>query len=80
MGIPETCVTLRMTQVEELIIRKDEQPMLYEALEDRVYADKGTIRLDGVLYLIVSMHMSLGSAAYFVLAKADKDSPSNSPS
>lgn len=54
--------------------------MLYEALEDRVYADKGTIRLEGVLYQIVSMHMSLASDAYFVLVKADEHSPSSLPS
>ncbi len=54
--------------------------MLFEALEDRVYADKGTIRFDGVLYQIVSMHMALPSDAYFVLTKADEDDPANSPS
>jgi hypothetical protein len=70
---------LRMAQGDELIIRKSEQPMLYEALEDRVYADKGTIRLDDVLYQIVSMHMSLASDPYFVLTKADEDNSSNLP-
>ncbi len=69
-----------MAQGDELIIRKSEQPMLFEALEDRVYADKGTIRLDDVLYQIVSMHMALPSDAYFVLAKADEDDPTTSPS
>jgi len=63
-----------VAQRDELIIRKSEQPVLYEALEDRVYADKGTIRLDGVRYEIVSMHLSLASDAYFVLVRAD-DSP-----
>lgn len=71
---------MAMAENDELIIRKSEQPMLYEALEDRVYADKGTIRLDGVLYQIVSMHMSLASDAYFVLVKADEDSSSTLPS
>jgi hypothetical protein len=69
-----------MAESDELIIRKSEQPMLYEALEDRVYADKETIRLDGVLYQIVSMHMSLASDAYFVLAKADEDGSASLPS
>lgn len=69
-----------MAESDELIIRKSDQPMLYEALEDRVYADKGMIRLDGVLYQIVSMHMSLASDPYFVLAKADEDDSASSPS
>ncbi len=69
-----------MAESNELIISKSEQPMLYEALEDRVYADKGTIRLDDVLYQIVSMHMSLSSDAYFVLTKADEeDNAANLP-
>lgn len=69
-----------MAQGEELIIRKNEQPMLYKALEDRVYADKGTIRLDGVLYQIVSMHLSLASDASFVLARADENALSDESS
>ena len=48
-------------------------PTLYEALENRVHADKGTIRLADTLHQIVSVYVALPSDAYFVLVETEED-------